>query len=606
MSQPLQAPAEDLGLMRRLERRQFNLVRFSALVLVVVGLVLGVQREISYRSQTAAAARVQADILAGAVSAALAFEDRPTLIQSLRAFQRDPDVQEAIVFDARGGAISLAHDPQFHQPPREASTRRVDGRLVVTRAVVEEGVPLGWVRLVIAREPLGEVLGRYLGLGLMTLIAALLLWFAGRMAAQLERRAGQLEDANARLLDEMAQRAHAEEALRQSQKMEALGQLTGGVAHDFNNLLTVIMGGLETIGRQLGKLPGGPEAARIIRARDMALYGAERAATLTQRLLAFSRRQPLQPQTIDPNKLVQGMGDLLRRTLGETVDLETVLAGGLWKTLADAAQLENAILNLAVNARDAMPEGGRLTLETANAALDEAYAESVPEGLAPGQYVMIAVTDTGVGMREDILKQVFEPFFTTKEVGKGTGLGLSQVYGFVRQSHGHVAIYSEVGVGTTIKIYLPRHIGEEEDSAARAPTDAALLVGDERVLLVEDHDDLRSYSAGILRELGYEVCEARDGEAALACLDEGFAPDLLFTDVVLPGGYNGRQLADAVLARRPGMPVLFTTGYTRNAIVHNGRLDPGIDLITKPFTFDQLAQKVRSVLDRLDRTPGRT
>ena len=403
----------------------------------------------------------------------------------------------------------------------------------------------------------------------------------------------------------MAQRAHAEEALRQSQKMEALGQLTGGVAHDFNNLLTVIMGGLETIGRQLGKLPPGPESARIVRARDMALHGAERAATLTQRLLAFSRRQPLQPQTVDANKLVQGMGDLLRRSLGETVDLETVLTGGLWKTQVDAAQLENAVLNLAVNARDAMPDGGRLTIETANAALDEAYAEGVPEGLAPGQYVMIAITDTGQGMPAPILQQAFEPFFTTKEVGKGTGLGLSQVYGFVRQSHGHVAIYSEVGVGTTIKIYLPRHHGEEPVAGETAQLDASLLVGDERVLLVEDHDDLRSYSAGILRELGYEVTEARDGEAALSCLDAGFAPDLLFTDVVLPGGYNGRQLADAVTARHPGLPVLFTTGYTRNAIVHNGRLDPGVDLITKPFTFEQLAQKVRSVLDQAaDRGPS--
>ncbi|MCR5874986.1 ATP-binding protein [Phenylobacterium sp. J426] len=590
--------SEDLGRLRRTERRQFQLVRVSAVVLLLLGLLLGIGREAAYRLQAAEAAEVQADILAGAISAPLAFEDRTTLVQALRAFQRNPDIAEAIVFDMRGQAIALRGDSQHLVPPSEAGTLRQDGRLVVTRPVVEEGVPFGWVRLVTTRDPLPEILGRYLALGLMTLIAALLLWFASRMAIRLEQRAGQLEAANARLREEMAQRARAEEALRQSQKMEALGQLTGGVAHDFNNLLTVIMGGLETIGRQLSKLPGGAESARVLRARDMALHGAERAATLTQRLLAFSRRQPLQPQTLDPNRLVQGLGELLRRSLGETIDLETVLSAGVWRIQADAVQLENAMLNLAVNARDAMPEGGRLTIETANTALDEAYADSVPEGLAPGQYVMIAVTDTGAGMPREILKQVFEPFFTTKEVGKGTGLGLSQVYGFVRQSHGHVAIYSEVGVGTTIKIYLPRHVGEEAEPEPSRAVGVDLLVGDERILLVEDHDDLRSYSAGILRELGYEVCEARDGEAALACLDKGFRPDLLFTDVVLPGGYNGRQIAEAVAARGIAVPVLFTTGYTRNAIVHNGRLDPGVDLITKPFTFEQLAEKVRRILDR--------
>ncbi|WP_165842958.1 ATP-binding protein [Phenylobacterium deserti] len=595
--------SEALGRVRRTERRQFNIVRFSAVALLALGLILGVLRELDFRAQAADAARVQADIFAGAVSAPLAFEDRPTLLQNLRAFQRDPEIAEAIVYGMGGEQVALRPSSEFQKLPLQPGARRVQGRLVVTRPVIEEGVHLGWVRLVAAPDPLLRVLGRYAAIGLMTVIATLLLWFAGRMALRLEQRAGQLEAANARLQDEMAQRARAEEALRQSQKMEALGQLTGGVAHDFNNLLTVIMGGLETIGRQLAKLPGGPESARMMRARDMALHGAERAATLTQRLLAFSRRQPLQPATLDPNKLVQGMGDLLRRALGETIELETVLTGGAWRIQADAAQLENAILNLAVNARDAMPEGGRLTIETANASLDEAYADKVPEGLTPGQYVMIAVTDTGSGMPPEILNMVFEPFFTTKEVGKGTGLGLSQVYGFVRQSHGHVAIYSEVGVGTTIKIYLPRRLGEEALAEDAQPINTDLLTGDERILLVEDHDDLRSYSAGILRELGYEVCVARDGDAALGCLDSGFVPDLLFTDVILPGGYNGRQLADAVAERKIDVPVLFTTGYTRNAIVHHGRLDPGVDLITKPFTFEQLAEKVRRVLDRAAAEP---
>jgi CheY-like chemotaxis protein len=382
--------------------------------------------------------------------------------------------------------------------------------------------------------------------------------------------------------------------------MESLGQLTGGVAHDFNNLLTIIMGGLETIGRHITKLPQNAETARLHRARDMAMHGAERAATLTARLLAFSRRQPLQPQPIDANKMVQGMSDLFQRTLGEKVSLQIVLGAGLWRTRADPSQLENALLNLAVNARDAMAEAGRLTIETANAALDESYVEELPETVPAGQYVMIAVTDTGDGMDRETLERAFEPFFTTKDVGKGTGLGLSQIYGFVHQSGGHVRIYSEVGQGTTVKIYLPRFTGADavEKEAVRT-VDAATLIGDEVVLLVEDHHELRAYSGGILRELGYQVHEAADGAAGLRILQETPEISLLFTDVVLPGGMNGRQLADQALQLRPGLKVLFTTGYTRNAIVHNGTLDAGVQLITKPFSFDELALKLRRVLDDL-------
>jgi PAS domain S-box-containing protein len=399
---------------------------------------------------------------------------------------------------------------------------------------------------------------------------------------------------------EFEARRRAEEALRQAQKIEAVGQLTGGIAHDFNNLLTIVVGGLESIGRQIPMLPVSPAVSRIARAREMALHGVHRAVTLTSRLLAFSRQQPLVPQALDANKLVAGTCELLRRTLGETVALETVLAGGLWHTFADSNQLENAVLNLALNARDAMPNGGKLTIETANCYLDEAYVGEIAEPVMHGQYVMVAVTDTGSGMDKDTLEKAFEPFFTTKEVGKGTGLGLSQVYGFVRQSAGHVKIYSEVGEGTTVKIYLPRHRGESDSVKVEdGPSDAARAIGKETILVVEDDDALRAYTTECMRELGYRVLEAASGVAALEILSNDNDIDLLFTDVVMPGGINGRQLADEA-CRRLKLKVLFTTGYTRNAIVHHGRLDPGIHLISKPFSFHELATRIRARLDTPD------
>jgi CheY-like chemotaxis protein len=330
------------------------------------------------------------------------------------------------------------------------------------------------------------------------------------------------------------------------------------------------------------------------------MQGARRAATLTQRLLAFSRRQALDPKPIDPNQLVQGMSELLRRTLGETVVLETVLAGGLWRTTADPNQLENAVLNLAVNARDAMPNGGKLTIETANSKLDEHYVEGLAEPVPPGQYVLIAVSDTGTGMDKATMDRVFEPFFTTKEAGKGTGLGLSQVYGFVRQSNGHARIYSELGEGTAVKIYLPRLLGTDNGPvAAPSGTTTATRGEGETILVVEDEHDLRHFTTETLRELGYVVLEAPDGHAALDIVNRHPEIALLFTDVVLGGGMNGRALADEVRRRRSNVRVLFTTGYTSNAIVHHGRLDRGVHLIGKPFTYAELATKVRSVLDQL-------
>jgi len=394
-------------------------------------------------------------------------------------------------------------------------------------------------------------------------------------------------------------RLKAEELLRQSQKMEAVGQLTGGVAHDFNNLLTIVMGGLDVIGRQIPALGASAAAERVVRAKDMALQAVQRAVTLTNRLLAFSRQQPLAPKSIDANKLVSATCEFLRRTLGEAVSLETVLAGGLWRSNADPNQLENALLNLTLNARDAMPAGGKVTIETANCYLDEAYVGGIAEPVEVGQYVMIAVTDTGTGMDKATLERVFEPFFTTKEVGKGTGLGLSQVYGFVRQSAGHVKVYSELEEGTTVRIYLPRYVGAEghtEDAEYSGPVTRA--IGNETILVVEDDEALRSYTVETLAELGYRVLAAPNGVAAIEILDGGQAVDLLFTDVVMPGGVNGRQLADEAARLRPGLKVLFTTGYTRNAIVHHGRLDAGVEMISKPFSFSALSAKVRALLDK--------
>jgi PAS domain S-box-containing protein len=394
-------------------------------------------------------------------------------------------------------------------------------------------------------------------------------------------------------------RRKAEEALRQAQKMEAVGQLTGGVAHDFNNLLTVMQGGLEMIGRHVSGLEPSPAVARIMRGKDMALEGVRRASKLIERLLAFARQQPLDPKTIDPNKLVAGLCELLRRSLGEAIALETVLAAGLWRTQVDANQLENALVNLAVNARDAMPSGGKVTIETANCYLDEIYVGSITEPVAAGQYVMIAVADTGCGMDASALEQAFEPFFTTKGVGKGTGLGLSQVYGFVRQSAGHVKIYSELGQGTTVKIYLPRQIsGEDHVDEVRRPETTKHPIGAETILVVEDDEQLRFYAKEALGDLGYRVLVAGCGAAALDVLAQAKKIDLLFTDVVMPGGMNGRQLADEAQRRHPGLKVLFTTGYTRNAIVHHGRLDPDVEMIGKPYLFEELAAKVRALLDR--------
>ncbi len=439
------------------------------------------------------------------------------------------------------------------------------------------------------RWTLGLVFGALLAAtALAALLGRWMLHYVDRLATQ-----------TAALERETRLRRESEATLAQTQKMEAVGQLAGGIAHDFNNMLTIILGNLSTVLRRLRQR--GEAEGDIVPPLEAAAEGARGAAKLTHRLLAFSRRQPLAPNQIDLNRVISGVVDLIRRSVSETVELETVLAAGLWPTFADAHQLENVMVNLVVNARDAMPEGGRVTIETGNAYLDDAYAAGFGD-VAPGQYVLMSVTDTGEGIPPELLRRVFEPFFTTKREGEGSGLGLAMAHGFVKQSGGHIRIYSELGQGTTVKIYLPRMVDAERVPTAPAEPEehpaAEEPRGTETILVVEDNAGVRAYARSALEEAGYTVLETASAEEALERLAAGASADLIFTDVVLGRGLNGRELANAVAARGISLPVLFTTGYSRNAIVHNGRLDPGVDLLEKPYTQRDLVRRVRALLNR--------
>ncbi|MBK5655404.1 MULTISPECIES: CHASE3 domain-containing protein [unclassified Bradyrhizobium] len=377
-----------------------------------------------------------------------------------------------------------------------------------------------------------------------------------------------------------------EHKLQQAQKLDAIGKLTGGVAHDFNNMLTVITGTTETL---VDSLRAEPQLAKTAELIDRA---AERCRELIQHLLAFARRQPLEPRTVDINGTVVDIAKLLRPTLGEQIEINSVLAPDVASVHIDPSQLANSLLNMAINARDAMPNGGKLLFETSNVVLDDAYAAANPD-IAPGRYVLLAVSDTGTGMSQAVQDKVFEPFFTTKEVGKGSGLGMSMVYGFVKQSGGHIKIYSEQGHGTTIKLYLPPARGQVE---VEAPPPEPVRRGSEVILVVEDDQLVRNYVVTQLANLGYKTIAVPDARAALALVDKGEKFDLLFTDVIMPGGMNGRQLADEVRKRRPGIKVLYTSGYTENAIVHHGRLDEGVLLLAKPYRKAQLASMLQQAL----------
>ncbi len=415
-------------------------------------------------------------------------------------------------------------------------------------------------------------------------------FFASVLIDPLHDAAGRLVGF-AKITRDIDERVRQQQAIAQYQKMDALGQLTGGIAHDFNNLVHVMKNAAELLEKRLQS--NDPELRNYL---DMLKRNADRAAALTQRLLAFSRRQVLDPKPINANSLISDVAALLKQALGESVEIETVAAAGAWWISADANQLETAILNLAINARDAMAGSGKLTIEVSNAFLDESYAASHLD-VNPGQYVMIAVSDTGSGMSKEVAAKAFEPFFTTKEIGQGTGLGLSQVYGFIKQSGGHAKIYSERGEGTTVKLYLPRLFGTQFAQTQHQAPPLPAATGQETVLAVEDDDDVREFTADVLGQLGYRVLTAHDAESALRILGENPDVDLLFTDIGLPGGVNGRELADAARKRSPALKVLFTTGYTRNAVIHHGRLDAGVNLISKPFTQTSLAEKVRQVLN---------
>jgi signal transduction histidine kinase/CheY-like chemotaxis protein len=453
-------------------------------------------------------------------------------------------------------------------------------------------------QLLVARQHLAEILSSWLEVGAG--IAFLLICAVGFLGMTATRRAflhlamtrNELAVSNRDLERQIAQREELESQLRQAQKMEAIGQLTGGIAHDFNNMLGVVMGSLDLMNRRIKN----SDFASIGRYMESATQATTRAASLTHRLLAFARQQPLEPKAIDVNSLITGMSDLMRSTLGEQVQIETVMAAAVWTAKADPHQLESAVLNVAINARDAMPRGGKLTIETGNTFLDDAYAMQHGE-VSPGQYVMVAVSDNGTGMPSDVAARVFDPFFTTKPSGKGTGLGLSQVFGFIKQSKGHIKIYSEVGCGTTVKIYLPRLTDQAATTMPIALPAVSAVGAGEVILVVEDDPMMLKFTTEAVRELGYTVVHADNAAAAFATLDHRPDIRLLFTDVVMPD-VGGKKLADEALVRRPDLKVLFTTGYTANAVVHGGVLDAGVNLLCKPFTLEQLAAKLRLVLDQ--------
>ncbi len=410
--------------------------------------------------------------------------------------------------------------------------------------------------------------------------------------ADLIRRVQEANETLERRVEERTtELTEAHEALRQAQKMEAVGQLTGGIAHDFNNLLAGISGSLEIIERRLsqGRTDG------LDRFLNGAQSSAQRAASLTQRLLAFSRRQTLDPKPTDANRLVHGIEDLIRRTVGPAIAVEVVGAAGLWPTRVDAAQLESALLNLAINARDAMPEGGRITIETANKWLDDRGARE--RDLTPGQYISICVTDSGTGIPQDIVERVFDPFFTTKPIGQGTGLGLSMIHGFVRQSGGQIRVYSEEGKGTTMCLYLPRYVGDVADDESRDGLEIPAIGAGETVLVIDDEPTVRMLIVEVLEEAGYNPIEASDGPSGLKILQSDVRVDLLITDVGLPGGINGRQVADAARAIRPELKVLFVTGFAENAAVGNGHLEPGMEVVTKPFVMAEFANKITEMIE---------
>ena len=566
----------------QLERYRLALVIASAVALLLASLVVAAYNEEQYRRQVAQSTHVQALVLAETATAALSFGDRDSLQEYARAMRANASIEAVGVYDDGGELV--AEDSATSLPERisELTPEESHGRVAVLQPVLEKNVRLGTVYVRSREErPLARV-ARYLGPGLLVVMASLMFLVMALDARRLMR-------ANREISAEMAERAKAEAALRQGQKMEAIGRLTGGIAHDFNNMLAVVLGSLDLVLRRF------PDADPVLlRFVENAAAGGKRAAALTRRLLAFSRLQPLNPTSVDVNRSMSDMSDLLRRTLGEKVRVETRLGEDAGWARIDLAQLETAILNLAINARDAMPDGGQLTIETSPCRLDLDFA-TLDEEVTPGPYVAIAIADTGAGIAPDILSQVFEPFFTTKPPGAGTGLGLSQVHGFIKQSGGHIRIDSKLTAGTTVRLYLPCSNEAPIEARPASRTSQQPPRRDVTVLVAEDEAGVREFAVEALSQLGYEVLAADGGRQALELMQAHPEVGVLLTDVVMPE-MNGRELAEEALRRSPKLRVLYMTGYARDVIVHDGVLEPGAHMISKPFTLAQMASELEAVL----------
>jgi signal transduction histidine kinase/CheY-like chemotaxis protein len=545
----------------------------AALALVMAGLGVAAYNESQFRAQAAREAQVQADILAASVTAALAFDDENAAREYLDALRANPQVEAAGLYGASGSLLTGYRReagqilPAAAEPPHAGY---VGGRIVVTVPVVQNGARLGSVYLRTASEPVGRRILRYAAIGLLGVMASMVAVILGAANAAQRRANRALAQANEALREQIKQREAAEEALRQSQKMEAMGQLTGGVAHDFNNLLMVASSGLELLDRT-------QDPQRRDALKQAIRQSLDRGAGLTRQLLAFSRRSPLKSEVVDLGRQVESMRVLLDRSLREDITVKLDIEPGLWPVEVDASQLEVAVLNIAVNARDAMPAGGTITLAVRN------RPEIIIDGLH-GDFVELSIADTGGGMSAETQRRVFEPFFTTKDVGKGTGLGLSQVYGFSRASGGAARIVSHEGQGTTVSLYFPYSSKPLSQPAQERRSAPAQTPG--RVLLVEDDESVAGAVGAMLRELGYKVVRVADAAAALAVLEQGEAFDVVFSDMVMPGPMDGSALADEIRKRWPNLPLVLTTGFSEAA---EAAAQKGLRLITKPYRMETLA-----------------
>jgi signal transduction histidine kinase/CheY-like chemotaxis protein len=582
----------------------------AAVALLVAGLILAIANEHAYQTQKIDEVTVEGRLLSVLVTGALDFNDRAAAREYLDALKANPEAQAGAVYDVHGALFAsyLRHRaPPLPETPPPPGAYFDGNRLIVSIPVARDEARLGTIYLDILTEPIARRLQRYLGIGLLVTMAALLVVVLGtahsaltRANDELGRRAVDLDAANRQLRAQIAERERAEEALRQSQKMEAIGRLTGGVAHDFNNLLTIVGGNLDLLDR-LARVAPDVEVPRdrLRRLVEGAQRGLARGAQLTRQLLALSRQEPLEARIVDINAAVADFASLIQRAIGETIELRLELGNNAWPCKLDPAQFEAAILNLAINAKDAIEDGGRLTIGT----------ELVRSADEPGgalelnpPYIVLTVADTGSGMPPDVLARIFEPFYTTKPVGKGSGLGLAQVWAFVTQTGGRIVVDSEPGSGTEFRMFLPLSpaAGDEAPGIALAGAEPG---GSERILVVEDEEEVREVAAATLERLGYNTVVARDGREALAILDRRDF-DLLFTDYVMPGGLNGAQLAHEACRRRPELKVLITSGYLGDGGAHiDGARVGGFALIAKPYRSAELATRVRETLDAVPAAP---